>query len=109
MGIVAVEHGGSARFEPEKNLGLGIGDRLDRIEEFEMDGLDGGDDGDVGAYQPGERRDLARMVHADLEHAVARGDREPRERERYAPVIVERGGGGMGRTVRAKRERQRLL
>ena len=43
---------------------------------------------DMRPHHANQRRDLARMVHADLEHAVSRVGRQPRQRQRHAPVIV---------------------
>jgi hypothetical protein len=37
----------------------------------DMNGLDRRDDRDLGLHHAGERRDLALVVHADLEHAEA--------------------------------------
>ena len=71
--IVPVEDGGAARLEPEKDLGLGVGDFGDAVEELEMHRRDGRHDCDMRADQPRQRRDLAGVVHADLEHAIARG------------------------------------
>ena len=92
------------RLEPEEDLRLGVGDRLERAEEFEMHRLDRGDDRDLRAHQAGERLDLAGMVHADLEHGVARALRAARERQRHAPMIVVGGDRGMGLAV-ARRAR----
>src|ERR1700680_3298998 len=47
-----IREGGAARREPEKNLGLGVGDRLDRVEKFEMHRLDRRNDRDVRPDQP---------------------------------------------------------
>ena len=63
----------AARLEAEEDLGLGAGDALDAVEEFEMDRLDRGDDRDMRrAPCAVSGVDLAGMVHADLEDAVAR-------------------------------------
>ena len=61
-----------------------------------------GDDRNVRAHQLGERRDLAGVVHADLEHRVFRARRTARERQRHAPVIVVGGGRGMRLAVGAR-------
>ena len=61
------------------------------------------------AHQLGERRDLAGMVHADLEHGVFGARPAARERQRHAPVIVVGGGRGMRLAVGGEREAQRLL
>ncbi len=87
--VVGVEHRGAARLEAEENLGLGLGDLADRLEEFEMRRGDRGDHRDVRPHQLHQRRDLAGVVHADLEHAVLRLARQARQHQRHAPVIVE--------------------
>ena len=106
---VAIDDGRAARLEPEKDFGLGLGDLLQRAEEFEMHRRDGGDDRHMRAHHLRERRDLAGMVHADFEHRVFRSFRQPRERERHAPVIVVGGGRGMRLAVGGERELQGLL
>ena len=72
MGVVTVEHGGTARLQAEKDFGLGIGDRLDRREKAEMRRLDRGHHGDVRPDQPRQGGDLAGMVHPELEDAIDR-------------------------------------
>ena len=57
----------------------------------------------------GERRDLARMVHADLEHAVLRGLRHARQRQRHAPVVVVGLLRGMRGAERRQAQAQRFL
>ena len=43
-----------------------------------------------------QRRDLAGMVHADLDHREIGVARHPRQRQRHAPVVVVAGLGRMG-------------
>ena len=62
-----------------------------------------------GLTQARQRVDLARMVHADLEHAEADAFRHVGERQRHAPMIVERLGRGVHRAARRERKLQRLL
>src|ERR1700752_4817059 len=62
--IVAVQHGDAAGFKPEKDFGLGIGDRLDRGEKAEMGRPDRRNYGDVGPHQLSESAYLAGMGHA---------------------------------------------
>ena len=77
--MTAVPRGSSS---PE-NLGLRVGDVLDRAEVAEMDRRDRGDNGDMGPQrQPRQRIDLARMVHAELEHAEVHVFRHVGERQR---------------------------
>ena len=67
-GMIAVPPG----FQPFEDLALGVGDRLFAAEHLDMRGGDRGDDRDVRADLPGQRGDLAGVVHAHLEHAEAR-------------------------------------
>ena len=70
MRVVAVENRYTAGFKAKKDLGLGIGNRLDRGEEAEMHWLHCRDHRDMRLHQPGKARDLAGMVHAELEYPV---------------------------------------
>ena len=102
--------GGAARFDAEENLGLGVGDLGGRGEEFEMRRLDRGDHGHMRPHQARQRRDLAGMVHAELENRVARLARQAGERQRHTPMIVEDlPSRGMARTCRAQRQFQHFL
>ncbi len=75
---------------------LGVGDRLDAGEEFEMHRLDRGDrPRTCGRTIFDQRRDLAGVVHADLEDRKRTRGRAARQRQRHAPVIVEGGGRGV--------------
>ena len=89
LGRVLGDDRDAAGLEPLEDLGLGVGDRLDRAEMLDMRRGDGGDQRDVRAHQPGQRGDLAGMVHAHFEarriFAVAR---HAREAERNAGVVV---------------------
>ena len=70
--VVAVEDRGAVRFEPEKDLGLGVGNGLDRGEIAEMNRLDRGDQCDVGPHQAAQRGDLGRMIYTELKNPVGR-------------------------------------
>ena len=107
--IVAVDDGGAARLDALKNLGLRVGDGLDRGKELQMHRLDGGDDRHMRPHEPGQRRDLARMVHAHFQHGVFRALRAARERQRHAPVIVVGCRRRMRLAVLRQRKPQRLL
>ena len=74
-----------------------------------MSHLDGGDNGNIGLDHAGERPQLARMVHADLENPDFRGKRQARQRQRHAPMIVEAAGIGEGLGLAGKGETQRFL
>src|SRR5215213_6452233 len=65
---VAIDYGRATGFNTGENLRLGVRDGVKRAEEFQMHGRNGGDDGNLRAHQLRQRRDLARMIHADLEH-----------------------------------------
>ena len=69
--------GDAARLEAVEDLGLRVGDGFDDAEVFEMHRRDRGDHRDMRPHHRGQRRDLAGMVHADLEdaEAVSRGMR----------------------------------
>ena len=94
---------------PCENFRLGVGNRLDAGKEFQMHRLDRGDDGDMRPHHPDQRLDFAGVIHADLEDRKTRRRRAARQRQRHAPVIVERRGRGMGLALRAEHAPQRLL
>ena len=83
--VVAVEHRGAAGLDAQEDLGLGVGDFFQRAEKLQMHRRDGGDDGDVRAHEFGERRDLAGMVHADLEHGIFRASAGQRASDSGTP------------------------
>ena len=68
---VAVQDRSSVRLEAEEDLRLRVGDRFDRAEMLDVDGGDRRHEGDMRPRHAGERRDLARVIHAHLEHAEA--------------------------------------
>ena len=106
---VAVERRRPARFETEKDFRLRVGDRLDRAEVLDVDGRDRRHQRHVRPHHARKRRDFARMIHADLEHAEADACGHARERQRHAPVIVIGGGGGVGRADAGEHRAQHLL
>ena len=71
--------------------------------------LDRRDQRDLRLDHPDKRRDLARMVHADFEHAVPRGFRHPRERQRHAEMIVVRRRRRMRRALHGEDRVERFL
>ena len=77
---IAIDDCGAAGLDAEKDLGFGVGDLRQRAQEFEMHRRDRGDDGDMRANQPRQGLDLAFMIHAHLEHGIARGRRTAGER-----------------------------
>ena len=106
---VAVDHRGAVRLEPEKNLGLGVGDRLDRVEKFEMHRFDRRDDRNVRPHQPRQRRDLACVIHADLENGEMRALRQPRQGERHAPMVVVGRRRRVGLALSCQHQAQGIL
>src|SRR6185437_12776993 len=74
-----------------------------------MHRLDRRDDRDMRTHQFGERRDLASMIHADLEHGVLRARRAARQRQWHAPMIIVGSGRDMGLAVGREREPQGFL
>src|SRR5262245_12270723 len=71
-----------------------------------MDRLNARNDGYARTHQLREWRDLARVIHADLEYGIFRTLRTPGKGERNAPMIVVRSDGGMGFTVGRERKAQ---
>ena len=93
--VVAVDERSAVRLDAFEDFRLGSGDVVERLEMAEMRSGDQRDDRDMRPDQLHQRADLALMVHADLEDRVVAIGRHARQRQRHAPVIVERGCGGM--------------
>ncbi len=93
---VAVNHRRAAWFKSLKNLRLGFGDVTLAIEILQMRDLHIGNDRHVRPYHFHQRADFAGMVHADFENTEFCGPGHPRQRQRHAPVIVERADRRMG-------------
>jgi hypothetical protein len=106
---VAIDDRRSSRLEAGEDFSLGVGDRLNRAEIFDMHRRDGRDECDMRPRHPHERRDLAGVIHADLDHRVTRRRREARQRQRHAPMIVVGRGGSVRLAARREREAQHLL
>jgi len=85
---VAIDHRRAVPLHTEEDLGLGIGDFAERAEKLQMHRRDGGDDRRMRAREPRQGLDLARVVHAHFQHAIARGLRAARERQRHTPMII---------------------
>src|SRR5580704_8355561 len=109
MEVVAVENRDAAGLEPEEDFRLGIGNSLDRWKEAEMNRLHCRDHRDVRLREPGEARDLAGMIHAELEDAVAGIRRQAGERQWRVPMIVKPACRGIGWAGAGERQAQRLL
>ena len=80
---------------PRKIVAFSARDRRFRAHQPEMRAVDTGDDRHIRPHQPRQRRNLARMVHADLEHREIRVARHPRQRQRHADMVVETRLGRM--------------
>ena len=74
-----------------------------------MHRLDRGDDRNMWTDELHQRRDFARVIHADLEHAELDIARKPRQRKRNTPMIVERSARRMRLAAWAKRQMKRFL
>src|SRR5262249_44963104 len=75
LGIVTIEYGSPAGLDACEDFSLGIGDLFQRPEIFEVHRFNAGNNCHAGTDDGGKRRDLARVVHADLEHGVFRTGR----------------------------------
>ena len=106
---VAIEHGHCTLGHAGEQAGLLVGDRLFRAHEADMRRSDIGHDADMGLDLAGQRLDLAGMVHADLEHAVARFARQAGQADGHADMVVERGRAGRGRRLGRQHGAQRIL
>ncbi len=100
--VVGGQNSCAALRKTVEDFGLGVGDVRDGVEELDMDGRHPRHDCDVRTNETRERRNLARVVHADFEHAEIGAFRHERQRKRHAPEIVV----GFLRSVRAPRCRK---
>src|SRR5690606_23081366 len=96
MRTVRRDDGGAALLQPFENLRLGVGYGFFGAEHLDMGRRNGGYDRDMRPDLGGERRYLACVVHAHLDHAVFAARRHAREAERNADVVVV----ALDRTVR---------
>ena len=64
---------------------------------------------DMRPHQPRQRRNLARVVHADLGHTETRVQRYPSQRKRHAPMIVIGRHRRMSGTEHRQRPTQHFL
>src|SRR4029450_9286635 len=87
--IVAIQQRPSVRVDTNENPRPGGGDGCERRKELQMRRFNRGDHRDMRSDQPAQRRDLAGMVHAQLEDAVAGVGRYTRQSERRTPLGVE--------------------
>ena len=96
MLAVSRQNGSAAALQSLEDLGLRLRNALLAIGKIpDVHGQHVRDDGDVWARHARERTDLARMIHADLDHGEIDVGRHPRECQRHTPVIVERLLGRM--------------
>ena len=87
--VVGVEDHGAARIQRFHEHAFLQRDRLARAHEFDVGKADVRDDRHVRHGERGERRDLARMVHADLEDTDLVAAARAQHRERESDVVVE--------------------
>ena len=106
---VAIEHGDAAGLEPGEDLGLGVGDSFERAEMLDVHRRDRRHQRDMRPRHGDQRRDLAGVVHADLDHCEGGAGGQARQRQRHAPVIVVGGRGSMGRSEATERDPQHFL
>ena len=92
-----------------EDLGLGLGNLVEALEIAEMGGGDARHHGHMRPHHGGQRPDLARVVHADLEDAEVGCLGHARQRQRHAPMIVERGDRRMHAALRLEHMAQHLL
>ena len=87
--IVGGQDHGAGGTDRLRQGALFCGDRFARAHVFDVSDADVGNDRDVGSRKPGQRRDLPRMVHADLPDGGVVGDGCGKNRKGKADVIVE--------------------
>ena len=100
------------RRRPAPALGDGrllVRDRVQAAEMADMRRADRRDHRHMRPREARERRDLARVVHADLDHGEGGAARAARQGQRHAPVVVVGRDGGMGLAERAEQQPQHLL
>ncbi len=88
MFIIGGKNSHSTLLEPIEDLGFCAGDFGDRLEELDMDRRHPGYDRTMRPHEPSQRRNLAGMVHPDLEHPVGRVLGHPGKGKRHAPKVV---------------------
>ena len=111
IGVVAVEHRRAARLQPVERF-RPWRRRCPRCEG--KNSIWTGSTVVIDAPHAGapcavSGQDLARMVHADLEHAVFGVPRHARKCQRHAPMIVVGGDRCVRRALSRQREAHRLL
>ena len=89
MRVVGVDHGDTVSGQTLENLSLGASHRLHRAQTRQMGGLGIDDQRHIGPGDPGQIGDLARMVHAHLDHGVAMGSAQSEQRQRHADVVIQ--------------------
>ena len=95
--------------QPDEQLGLGRGDRLDRPEELEVDRADADDHAHVGLGDLGELGDLAGAAHRHLEHEHLGSGGRGQDLERQTDLGVEVGARGDGAAVGREQRQQQIL
>ena len=87
--IVGIDHGRARQRECREHLALRARHALEVAETLEMLVARIRHERDRRPGERGERRDLARMIRAHLDHRIAVPGLEPQERQRHADVIVQ--------------------
>ncbi len=87
--VVARQHRGSVRANRRDEVALLLGDRLARAQELDVRGADRRDHADRRVRDRCERRDLAAVVHAELDHERPVFRAAAQQRERKAELVVE--------------------
>ena len=88
-GIVVVQHGGGGRFQVFDQLVFGSRDGVERIEKLQVDGGDIGHNSHLGFCQPGQRSNLTRRRHGQLEHRYIVLRFEPEHGKRHAESVIK--------------------
>ena len=105
VAIVEIDDGDALRSEALEDLALGVRDGVFGAEVFDVGAPRVRDQRDVGRGELREIRDLAGVVHAELDHGVAMGLAQLEQRERRADVVVQiaaRGKHGAGLRARGQ-------
>ena len=90
VGIVAVEEGDAGLRQRGYQFELGAGDAgLPVGKTLNMRGADVGDHAPIGRGNPGQRGDLARVIHAHLDHGVLVLRLNAKNLERQAVSVVQ--------------------
>ena len=93
VAVIGIDHRRPVAAQRLEELALRPGDSVETAEPFQVRGARVDDETDAGCGDPGEVRDLARVIRAHLDHGIAMRGLEPREGERHTDVVVEVAAG----------------